>query len=445
MAQRNVLTVEDLKGQLAGRRVLVRTDFNVSDPNSGEIKSDSRIAASIRTIQFLVQERAKIFVLSHNERPSSQVKRLQEDGLAENRAWELVRQRLSLEKAAAKLEQMLVGRQILARGDVRFVAATTGAQVAEVAATVQPATILVLENARFDLRDEQGSDALAREIVDATQADVFVLDGFSVAHRPQASVTKVATKVPSGQAVAGYLIMDELKFLKSALLESPVTPYYAFMGGAKVGEKIQVIENLLTRLDRLFVGGAMLYPFLLAKGFRAGADPLGRDAEEIAKDVACAEQLLLQNGKKIVIPTAVTVELKSGDPAERDAADSRGIPEDSRIRDVAAAPLKAAISTETEITGKPRTVVWNGPFGMFEKQSFDAGTVQLLRQLDEWTKDGCVTVTGGGDSEKAIKHAVKVLQQPVRLSHISTGGGAMLELLEGKVLPGIEALSVRET
>jgi phosphoglycerate kinase len=338
----------------------------------------------------------------------------------------VIRSRLSLDKAAKRLEELL-GQP------VSFVDNTVGSEVQKAVAVMQNGQVVMLENTRFYPEDEKGAESFAKKIVDDTGARLFVLDGFSVAHRDQASVTGVARVIKSrgGVAVAGQLVQKEIEFLVKALLEVPRRPYVAFLGGAKVADKIKVIDKLSDIADALVIGGAMLYPFLRAKGLAAGEDPLGRGEAEVNKDIETARHLLAKAESKIVIPEWVVA--ASGDGEQSDFLVAAGIPAGYRIKDV---NLIAA----SQLPGVPGTIVWNGPFGQFEVTPYDQGTISLLKYISEQTRSGTVSVTGGGDTEKAIKVAKKAGVE-VQFSHVSTGGGAMLELLEGKELPGLAVLT----
>jgi phosphoglycerate kinase len=412
MSRFNKMTIYDLKGYLRGQRVLVRVDFNVSDKKTGEIKSDTRIKAALPTLEYLIAEGAQIVLISHNERPKDLLK----EGIPEAE----VRSRLSLRQAAEKLGDLF-------DCPVRFVDDTIGLKVREAVSHLVDGEVILLENTRFYPQDEKGDMDFARQIVADTGAKFFVLDGFSVAHRNQSSVTGVANAVKEngGVAVAGHLLQQEIDFLGKALIENPKRPYVAFMGGAKVADKIKVIENLLGVVDILVIGGAMIYPFLRAKGDWVGEDPLGRSEEEIASDIGSARRILTgPNYHKILLPWKMTMA-------------------DNRIKDIDAEELLKILDLKiTRQVGTPGTIVWNGPFGKFEAAPYDRGTLALLGYIAEANKQGAITITGGGDTEKMIKVARKSGVE-VRFSHISTGGGAMLELLEGRELPGIAVLNNR--
>ncbi len=364
------MTVEDLKGQLRGKRVLVRADFNVSDPKTGEIKSDTRIQAAVPTLSLLAKEGAVTFVISHNERPKDVIEALKKEGKSEEEAKKIAVERLSLRKVADRLREILKEKQtVCSDDDVGFVGASAGKEVREAAKKLGPGQFLVLENTRFHPGDEKGDENLAKAIAEDTGAEIYVLDGFSVAHRDQASVTKVAKYVKEKKAVAGILVKKEIDYLANALLHSPAKPYYAFMGGAKVADKIKVIENLLPKLDGLVIGGAMLYPFLVAKGLKAGSDPLKRAAADAEADAAVARKAAEKAGGRLILPTAVVAVSDSGEAKEFDAA--QGIPDGFRIRDVAPGPLLRLLAESYGRTGEPKTAVWNGPFGLFEQEPFD--------------------------------------------------------------------------
>ncbi len=408
----NKMTIYDLKGKLRGVRVLVRVDFNVSNEKTGEIKDDERIRASMPTLEFLIAEGAKVIIISHNGRPKDLLKK----GIPEAE----VRSKLSLKKAYGVLEDLF-------DCPIRRVEDTIGPKVREAAATLVDGELLGLENCRFYPQEEKGDPDFARQIVEDTGARFFVDDGLGALHRSHASVDGVARVIreKGGFAVAGHLVQKEIEFLSRALLENPRRPYVAFLGGAKVADKIRVIENLLSVVDILVIGGAMIFPFLRARGDYMGQDPLGRSEEEIASDIESARRVLTgPNYHKVLLPWKMTVM-------------------NDRIKDIDAEELLKMLDQKiTRQVGTPGTIVWNGPFGQFEVAPYDRGTLALLGYISEANKQGAITVTGGGDTGKMIKVARKAGVE-VRFSHISTGGGAMLELLEGKVLPGIAVLNDR--
>lgn len=423
----NKMTIYDLKGQLSGRRFLVRVDFNVTDPKTGEIKSDTRIKAALPTIKFLREQGAIVILASHNERPKDLIKKLMAEGMEQDIARKETFQRLSLRKAAKRLGELL-------ENEVLFLTSPEptdpiNPSILPIIEALNPGRVVLLENTRFYEGDEKGDENLARKIVDSTGAQIYVNDAFAAAHRDHASVTGIARIIQErgGLAVAGHLMRQEIEFLGKALIENPARPYVAFMGGAKVGDKIKVIERLLDTVDALVIGGAMVYPFLRIMGLEpATVDPLGRSDEETIPDIEAAQRILGgPHGKKILLPLGF-------------------VKEGNKIKDVHPELFEADLNRNLlrRLGGDPKTIVWNGPFGQFEVPPYDAGTRKLLEWITFWAKRGAVAITGGGDTEKMIKVARKAGVE-VEFSHISTGGGAMLELLEGRELPGIAVLNDR--
>lgn len=451
------MTLEDLArraGGLRGKTILVRVDFNVTDPKTGTIKSDMRIRAALPTVNFLSEQGARIVLISHNERPGDVVKKLVAGGMFERQAQETSRLRLSLKPAAERLQELL-GREVL------FLTSCDpwdpiSEEVLPLVETLEEGGVAVLENTRFYKGDESKDplerEAFAKKILAATNAWHFVQDAFASTHRKHGSTVTIAQLIRErgGLVVAGRLLQKEIEFLGQALLESPKTPYVAFMGGAKVADKIGVIQSLLGKVDRLVIGGAMLYPFLLAMGCRAGDDPLPpevRTPEALAGEVAIARTLLEEEKQKLVIPRGVIAQGPGGEikhfyllnPGDE-------VPAGFWIRDVDPAHLEPLVIERVICeVGNPQTVVWNGPFGKFEEEQFSGGTVSLLQLFAGFRKRAqeVVIVAGGGDSEKAIKVASQAGVE-VKFDHVSTGGGAMLELLEKGSLPGIDVIDDKE-
>lgn len=392
-------SVADL-GDLHGKRVLIRCDFNV--PLDGDtITDDGRIRAALPTLTALRDAGAKVIVMAHLGRPKGQV----------NPTY-------SLAPAAKRLGE-LIGAEVKLAGDV------VGPSAAETVAGLAPGEIALLENVRYEPAEESKveseREALAAKY--AALADVFVSDGFGVVHRKQASVYDVAKLLPSA---AGSLVKKEVDILKQ-LTVTPDRPYVVVLGGAKVADKLAVIDNLLKAADTLVIGGGMAYTFLKAKGYEIGTSLL--DAEKIdvvAEYLARAEA----DGKQILLPVDVVVAPAFGPdgPATVVAADA--IPADQMGLDIG--PNSAALFAEA-IKGA-KTVFWNGPMGVFEMDLFAAGTKAVAQALTEC--DG-LTVVGGGDSAAAVR---QLGFEDAQFGHISTGGGASLEYLEGKELPGLAVL-----
>lgn len=395
-----MLKTIDSLGDLSGKRVLVRCDFNVP-LKDGVITDDGRIRAALPTLQKLLDSGAKVITMAHLGRPKGQVM-----------------PEFSLAPVAQRLAE-LIGVKVTLAED------TTGADAKAKAAALAPGEILMLENVRFDARETSKDDAeraaFAAEM--AELADCYVSDGFGVVHRKQASVYDVAKLLP---AAAGFLVLKEIESLRKAT-DNPERPYTVVLGGSKVSDKLGVIANLLTKADTLLIGGGMAFTFLAAQGYAVGKSLLESDQIDTVKGYLDQAK---QNGVELVLPVDVVVapEFKADAPATVVAADA--IPEDQMGLDIGpkSGELFAAKIAES------KTVAWNGPMGVFEFPAFAGGTKAVAKALQDGTAFGIV---GGGDSAAAVR---QLGFDESKFSHISTGGGASLELLEGKVLPGIEVL-----
>jgi phosphoglycerate kinase len=395
-------TIDDL-GNLRGKRVLVRSDFNV--PLDGTtITDDGRIRAALPTLKKLTDAGAKVVVTAHLGRPKGEPD-----------------PKYSLAPVATRLGELLGVPVHLAEDVVGPSAQSTVEALGE-------GEVALLENIRFDARETSKDDderaALAQDLADL--ADVFVSDGFGVVHRKQASVYDVAQVLP---AAVGELVLKEVDSLKRAT-EDPARPYAVVLGGSKVSDKLGVIANLLTKADRLLIGGGMVFTFLAAKGHQVGKSLLEADQIDTVKGyLADAEK----NGVEIVLPTDVVVAeaFAADSPHEVVAADA--IPEDKIGLDIGPASGELFASKIADA----RTVVWNGPMGVFEFDAFAGGTRAVAQALVDATAQGAFTIVGGGDSAAAVR---TLGFDEAGFSHISTGGGASLEFLEGKDLPGISVL-----
>ncbi|CAM3386217.1 phosphoglycerate kinase [Occultella aeris] len=396
-------TISDL-GDLRGKRVLVRSDFNV--PLDGTtITDDGRIRAALPTIKTLVDGGAKVVVTAHLGRPK---------GAPEDK--------YSLAPVAARLGELLGQEVVLAPDTIG-----PGAQAAVAAAA--DGDVVLLENIRFDPRETSKDDAERGALADdlATLADAYVSDGFGVVHRKQASVYDVATKLP---AAVGGLVQTEIEALRRAT-DNPERPYVVVLGGSKVSDKLGVIANLLGKADRLLIGGGMVFTFLAAQGYSVGKSLLEEDQIETVKGYLATAA---EKGVDIVLPTDIIVapEFKADSPAT--VVPASEIPDDQIGLDIgpeSGAAFAAAIASA-------RTVVWNGPMGVFEFPAFAGGTKAVAQGLVDATAAGAFTIVGGGDSAAAVR---QLDFDEAGFSHISTGGGASLEFLEGKVLPGIDVLN----
>ncbi len=393
------LTIDDL--DVKGKRVLVRVDFNVplKEDEQGNlvVADDTRIREAMPTIRTLMQAGAKVILMSHLGRPKGQPD-----------------PKYSLAPVARRLEELLGVR-------VRFVSNIAGEAVRQAIHSMPEGGLLLLENTRFHAGETKNDPELARQL--AELADVYVNDAFGSAHRAHASTEGVAHYVK--QAAMGYLMKREVEYL-SRLLENPEHPFVAILGGAKVSDKIGVIKNLLPRVDRLLIGGAMSYTFLKALGHNVGASRVEEDRLEEAR------QLYEEASGKILLPVdhVVAPEFSNEAPTQIVECD---IPDGLMGLDIG----PKTIERYREEILQARTVVWNGPMGVFEMPNFAKGTFAIAEALAEATDQGALTVVGGGDSVAAITQA----GYADRVSHVSTGGGAMLEFLEGKKLPGLVALT----
>ncbi|CAD5926493.1 phosphoglycerate kinase [Planktothrix agardhii] len=391
-------TVADLSASdLSGKRVLVRVDFNVPLDN-GSITDDTRIRAALPTIQDLTSKGAKVILTSHFGRPKG------------------VDESLRLTPVAARLSELL-GKPVKKFDDC------IGDEVTQAVAAMENGDVAVLENVRFYAEEEKNDPEFAKQL--ASVADLYVNDAFGTAHRAHASTEGVTHHLPS---VAGYLIEKELKFLQGAI-EEPKRPLAAIVGGSKVSSKIGVIEALLDKCDKLLLGGGMIFTFYKARGLNVGKSLVEEDKLELAREL---EAKAKQKGVAFLLPTDVIVADKFAPDAEAKTVSINEIPDGWMGLDIGPDSVKVF----QDALGDCKTVIWNGPMGVFEFEKFAAGTKAIALTLADLTKTGAITIIGGGDSVAAVEQ----LNLGEQMSHISTGGGASLELLEGKVLPGIAAL-----
>lgn len=397
------LSLDDLSdAQLRGKRVLVRVDYNVPLDERQEVADDTRIRATLPTLERLAAAGARVVLLSHLGRPKG--KRSPE---------------FSLRPAARRLAE-------LTERKVDFVGDTVGEQALRATRDLGEGEILVLENTRFEAGEEKNDPDLARRM--AELGEVYVNDAFGAAHRAHASTAGVAEVVRErgGTAAAGLLLQRELDYLGGAL-EDPERPFVAILGGAKISGKIDVIQALLPKVDRLLIGGAMANTFFRAMGLSTGASLVEEDRVPLAKE------LLAGAGGKLLLPTDLVVAERMEASAATREVGRDSIPDGWSALDIgpgSAEAYRAAVS-------EARTVLWNGPMGVFEIPEFRGGTEAVARALVEATERGATTVVGGGDSAAALAE----LGLADEVSHVSTGGGASLEFLEGRVLPGVAALS----
>jgi phosphoglycerate kinase len=391
--------------ELRGRRALVRVDYNVPLDDAGRITDDTRIRATLPTLAALREAGARVVLLSHFGRPKG--KPVPE---------------MSLRPAAARLGELL-------GADVRFAAATVGPEAEAAVAALGDGDVLLLENTRYHAGEEKNDAELARGM--AALGDVFVNDAFGAAHRAHSSTAGVA-EIMAGEGkpvVAGLLMQRELDYLGGAL-DAPRRPFVAILGGAKISGKIDVIQALLPKVDRLLIGGAMANTFFRAMGLETGTSLVEDDRVPLAKE------LLASAGDRLVLPVDCVVAEKLAAGQETETVPREAVPAGRMVLDVG--PETAALYADVLSTAE--TVLWNGPMGVFEVPEFAAGTRAVAEAVARATDRGATTVVGGGDSAAAVAE----LGLDARMSHVSTGGGASLEFLEGKTLPGVAALSDAE-
>ncbi len=393
----NKKTIYDV--DVAGKRVLVRADLNVP-LTDGSVSDDTRIRATLPTLTRLLDDGAALILCSHLGRPKG------------------IDPRLSMAPVATRLGELL--ERPIIQAD-----ALVGPQVQDAARALQPGQVLMLENSRFEAGETKNDPALSAELADL--ADVYVNDAFGSAHRAHATTTGVAEAMRQAgkPAVAGLLLQKELDYLGSAV-QDPSRPFVAIIGGAKISGKIDVVDNLLSQVDHLLIGGGMANTFLKAKGLEVGDSLVEDDKLDLARD------LMDSAGDRLVLPTdAVIADAFDAHPNIQTVPVDE-IPTGWRIMDIGLASVQLF---HTYLAGV-KTVVWNGPMGVFEFPIFGAGTLAVAQLLAQATADGATTIIGGGDSAAAVTQAGLADQ----MSHISTGGGASLEFLEGKTLPGVAAL-----
>jgi phosphoglycerate kinase len=391
-------TVRDLRAeQLRGKRALVRVDFNVPLDDNRQITDDIRIKAALPTIELLVDRGARVILISHLGRPKAKPE-----------------PKYSLDRVGVRLQELLPNHRIC------FVESTDSDEALK-ATRSDSNDIVLLENTRFLGGEEKNEPRLSRAL--AQLGDLYVNDAFGSAHRAHSSTEGVAHHLKP--AVAGLLMEKELQFLGAALA-APERPFVAILGGAKISGKIDVIENLLPKVDRMLIGGAMACTFFKAMGLETGKSLVEDDRLDMAKS------LLKAGGDKLLLPVDAVIATSLDEPKEGYEVAREAIPASEAMFDIGPRSEKAF----TEVIARGQTVIWNGPMGVFETPPFDRGTRAIAKAIAEATTRGATTIVGGGDSAAAV--ADMGLED--RMSHVSTGGGASLEFLEGKTLPGVAAL-----
>jgi phosphoglycerate kinase len=392
-----VKTIDQL--QLAGKRVFIRVDFNVPLDAQKRVTDDARIRAALPTIRYALEHKAKVILASHLGRPKGDPSDLQ---------------KYSLEPAAERLSELLQQDVILADDCI-------GDGVKKMVKDLKDGQVLLLENLRFHKEEEANDEGFAREL--ASLADVWVNDAFGTAHRAHASTAGMARFVK--EKAAGFLIQKEVEYL-SKVLRSPERPFVTLLGGAKVSDKIKVIENLLPKADAICIGGAMAYTFLKAQGVPVGKSKVEEDKLELARQLLDKAK---QRGVELLLPVDHVCAREAKETAAREVVNDRAIPIDLIGLDIGPKTLDRY---RQRVLGA-RTVFWNGPMGLFEQKPWAEGTFGVARAMAD---SQAVTVVGGGDSAAAVEEAGLV----DKMKHVSTGGGASLEFIEGRPLPGIQVL-----
>ena len=416
----NKKTVKDI--DVAGKKVLLRCDFNVpQDKTTGAITDDKRIRAALPTIQYLLDQNAAVIACSHLGKPvatfDSYVKKQAEKGKdpasITEEEWKKSLAKLSLAPVAKRLSELL-GKEAIMAADV------VGPDAQAKAAALKPGQIMLLENTRFEKGETKNDPALAKAM--ASMAEVYVSDAFGAVHRAHASTAGVADYLP---AVSGFLIQKELEIIGGALA-NPKRPLVAILGGSKVSSKIGVINNLLEIADTIIIGGGMTYTFLKAQGGSVGKSLLEEDWLDYCNDMMKKAK---EKGVKLLLPEDTVCAKEFSADAEPITVDSMHIPDDCMGMDIG----PKAIAAYSEAVKDAGTVIWNGPMGVFEFPAFAAGTKAVAEAL---SKSSAITIIGGGDSAAAVQQ----LGYADKMTHISTGGGASLEFMEGKELPGVACL-----
>ncbi len=389
------LTIEDL--QIKDKRVFIRADFNVPLDDNMVITDDRRIRSTLPTINYAIDEGAKVIIASHMGRPKGKVE-----------------PRFSLAPVAKRLQRLL-------NKEVFFATDCIGSQVANIVSRMKAGDVLLLENLRFHIEETNNDETFAKAL--SKLADFYVNDAFGAAHRAHASTVGITKFLPSA---AGFLLKKEIEYLKGAV-ENPVRPFVAILGGAKVSGKIGVLENLADKVDKVIVGGGMAYTFIKAMDYEIGDSLVEQDMLELAKNIMAK---LRKNNVKFYLPVDSVIAQSFEQSAETKIVTTQEIPKGWRALDIGPASVKLF----SEAIQNAKTIIWNGPMGVFEMDAFSRGTYAIARSVADAY---ALTIVGGGDTDYAV-HMAGVSDA---ITFISTGGGASLQLLEGKELPGISALT----
>ncbi len=385
--------------EVQGKKVLVRVDYNVPMDEKSNITDDTRITSSLPTLKYLLDQGAAIILMSHLGRPKGQ---------ANNK--------YSLEPVARKLSE-LINKDIIFE-DVDEVVSE---KVVTDAKNLQPGQIMMLQNTRFRSEEEKNDDSFAKDL--ASLAELYINDAFGTSHRAHASNVGVSKYLPSA---VGFLVEKEISVMGKAL-EEPERPFVAILGGAKVSDKIGVIENLISKVDAIIIGGGMAFTFLKANGHEIGKSLLEEDKISLAKDLM---DKAIKHGVAIILPIDIMVAKEFKNDSEHFAVSVEKIPSDMMGLDIG----PESIDLFKSVVQEAKTIIWNGPMGVFEMDNFNKGTYAIAQALVD---SGAITIVGGGDSAAAVEKAGLA----DKITHVSTGGGASLEMLEGKILPGIAAIS----
>jgi len=392
----NKKTIKDL--DVKGKRVLVRCDFNVPMDENLNITDDRRIRSSLPTINYLIENNAKVILMSHLGRPKGEPS-----------------PKYSLEPVAKRLSELLDKKVVFAKDD-RVVSDS----VREIVFNMKEGEVVLLENTRFRKEETKNGEDFAKEL--ASLGDLYVNDAFGTCHRAHASNVGISNILPSA---VGFLVEKEITVMGNAL-EKPERPFLAILGGAKVSDKIGVIDNLLNKVDSIIIGGGMAYTFFKAQNYEIGTSIVEEDKLELARELMKKAE---EKGVKLLLPVDIVVASEFSNDAEYKTVTIDKIPEDMMGMDMGEESIKAF----TEEIKKAKTIVWNGPMGVFEMENFKKGTDAIAKAMAE---ANAITIVGGGDSASAVEKA----GYSQNMTHISTGGGASLEFLEGKILPGIAAI-----
>lgn len=393
----NKKTLKDM--DVLGKKALVRVDYNVPMDEELNITDDIRISSSLPTIKYLLDNGASVILMSHLGRPKGEPKA-----------------KYSMEPVVKKLSELLGKEVVFADDDL-----VVSEKVRKMAEELKPGQIMMLQNTRFRNEEEKNDDEFSASL--AALADFYINDAFGTSHRAHASNVGVSRHLPTA---LGFLVEKEVSIMGNAL-DDPARPFVAILGGAKVSDKIGVIENLITKVNAIIIGGGMAFTFLKANGYEIGTSLLEEDKVDLAKELM---EKAIKHGVALILPIDIVVSKEFKNDSEHFTVSADKIPGDMMGLDIG----PESISLFESVIEEAKTIIWNGPMGVFEMENFSKGTYAIAESM---VKSGAITIVGGGDSAAAVEKAGLA----DKMTHVSTGGGASLELLEGKVLPGIEAIS----